>query len=89
MASMDFISPPYVQSGAARLNGWKGTAVGGTAVGGTAVAGATVVVAGPQAARIMLVNTISDMSKNSDLFTISLLSKCGKTKGWVWGKKQK
>jgi hypothetical protein len=43
------------------------------------------VVFGPQAARIMLVITTSDMSKNSDLFTISLLSKYEKTKGWVWG----
>jgi hypothetical protein len=41
---------------------------------------------GPQAARIMLVNTTNDMSKNSDRFTISLLSKHEKTKGWVWGK---
>jgi hypothetical protein len=50
-----------------------GTAVEGTDVGGTEVAGVTVVTAGPQAVRIMLVTTTSVMSNNIDRFTISLL----------------
>jgi hypothetical protein len=63
---------------AAKLKGTKGTvvagtAVGGTVVGGTDVAGATVVAAGPQAVRIMLVTTTSEISKNVERFTISLL----------------
>jgi hypothetical protein len=59
-------------------------------VGGTAmVAGATVVGVGPQDARIRLANATSDTSKNIERFTISLLSKYGKTEGWVLKKKQK
>jgi hypothetical protein len=68
---------------AAKLKGTKGTVVGGTAVGGTVVggtdggtdvAGATVVAAGPHAARIMPDITTSEMSKNVERFTISLLN---------------
>jgi hypothetical protein len=44
-----------------------------------------VAVAGPQAAKIMLVKTTRDMIKYIERFTISLLSKYGRTNGWVWG----
>jgi hypothetical protein len=44
-----------------------GAAVGGTVVGGTAVGGATVVAAGPQAARRILMTTMSE-KRDTDFF---------------------
>jgi hypothetical protein len=67
-----------------------GTSVGAAAVAGTAVAGTTAVAvaAGPQPERIMLVTTTSDMSKNIERFTISLLLNYRKIKFGFVSRKQ-